>query len=81
MGESFGDLGAANEEILLHPHPNMRISHKAGDPVERVVASSPVKSAILPSLSSFCLGLVDLPHLCLRHPAPVRPDEYPQLGS
>jgi RHS repeat-associated protein len=33
----FGQ-GAASEEILLYPHPNLRIRHKAGDPVNGVVA-------------------------------------------
>ncbi len=33
----FGQ-GAASEEILLYPHPNERIRHKAGDPAEGVAA-------------------------------------------
>ena len=33
----FGQ-GAASEEILLYPHPNVRIRHKAGDPADGVVA-------------------------------------------
>ena len=33
----FGQ-GAASEEILLYPHPNVRIRHKTGDPADGVVA-------------------------------------------
>jgi len=37
MGESLGDLGAASEEILHYPDSNVRIRHKADDPVAEVV--------------------------------------------
>ncbi len=37
-GESLTGMCATSKEILLYPHPNVRIRHKAGDPAEGVAA-------------------------------------------
>ncbi len=37
-GESLTGMCVTSEEILLYPHPNVRIRHKAGDPAEGVAA-------------------------------------------